>query len=102
MIVLIANLRARTGRRADLVAALDAIRVDAADEPGTLVFAVHTARDDADVVVCYEAYRDDEAMATHREGGALGALMEHIGDLTDGPPVVTYVSLVGATGLTGA
>lgn len=91
MIVLTATLRARPGRRAELAAFLDAIRVDTDDEPGTLTFLVHTARDDDRTVVCYEAYVDDEAMVHHREGRALQALMAAFADLVDGPPEIVYL-----------
>jgi quinol monooxygenase YgiN len=91
VIVLLATLHARPGRREDLTRMLDAIRVDAESEPGTLTFAVHTVRDDADAVVCYEAYADADAMTRHREGPALQALMAVIGDLIEGAPQITYL-----------
>jgi quinol monooxygenase YgiN len=96
MIVLTATLRARPGRRDALVAGLDAIRVEAEHEPGTLTFAVHTARDDDRLVVCYEAYADEAAMATHREGRALRALMAVIGDLIEGAPEIVYLEPVSS------
>jgi quinol monooxygenase YgiN len=91
VIVLTATLRAQPGRRAELAALLDAIRVDTDDEPGTLTFLVHTARDDDRTVVCYEAYADDEAMVCHREGHALQELVAAFGDLVDGPPEIVYL-----------
>lgn len=96
MIVLMATLRARAGRRAELTRGLDAIRAEAEHEPGTLTFAVHTARDDDDVVVCYEAYADEAAMAAHRQGRALQALMAVIGDLIDGAPEIVYLEPVSS------
>ncbi len=91
MIVLTATLRARPGRRAELAAMLDAIRVDTDAEPGTLSFLVHTARDDDRTVVCYEAYADDAAMDRHREGRAVQDLMAAFGNLVDGPPEIVYL-----------
>lgn len=91
MIVLTATLRARPGRREELAALLAAIADDAADEPGTLTFLVHTARDDEHAVVCFERYADADAMAVHREGRALQALMAAMGDLVDGPPEIVYL-----------
>ena len=96
MIVIFAKLTARPGRRDELARGLDAIREEAESEPGTLVFTVHTARDDDHTVLCYEVYRDEAAMAEHREGDALLALMDVIGDLVDGAPEITYVTPVGA------
>ena len=100
MIVIFAKLTAQPGQRDELTRGLDTIRVDAESEPGTLVFTVHTARDNDDVVLCYEVYRDEAAMAEHREGKALLAFMDGIGDLIAGAPEITYAQVVGATGVT--
>ena len=96
MIVIFAKLTAQPGKRNELALALDAIRAEAESEPGTLVFTVHTARDNDDGVLCYEVYRDEAAMAEHREGRALLALMDVIGDLIEGAPELSYVTPVGA------
>ena len=99
MIVIFATLHAKPGRRDELARGLDAIRVEAETEPGTLVFAVHNARDDENVVLCYEAYRDEAAIAAHREGRALRTLMDTIDGLIDGPPELHYATVVGITGI---
>jgi len=91
VITLTATLRARPGQRDRLAALLGAIADDAEDEPGTLAFWVHTARDDDTTVVCFERYSDDAAMVVHREGAALQALMAELPDLVEGPPVVVYL-----------
>ena len=96
MIVIFAKLTAKPGRRAELAQGLDAIREETESEPGTLVFTVHTARDHDDIVLCYEVYRDEAAMAEHREGKALLAFMEVIGDLIEGAPELYYVMPIGA------
>jgi quinol monooxygenase YgiN len=96
MVVIFAMLTAQSGKRDELTRGLDAIRAEAEHEPGTLVFTVHTARDDENVVLCYEVYRDADAMADHRKGQALLALMDVIGDLTAGPPQLHYANVVGA------
>lgn len=99
MIVIFAALHAKSGRRAELTRGLDAIRAEAESEPGTLAFAVHIARDDENLVLCYEAYRDDDAIAAHREGRALLALMDSIGEMIDGPPEIQYATMVGGVGV---
>ena len=99
MIVVYAAMRAKAGKREELVRVLDAVRVEATDEPGTLVFAVHTVADDDATVVCYEAYRDEEAQAAHRAGAAFGDMVATVGNLLDGPATVTTLELVGSTGL---
>ena len=72
-------------------AGVDDVLALAADEPGTLTFLVHTARDDEDTVVCFERYADDAAMVAHREGRALQAFMAVMGDLVAGPPEIVYL-----------
>jgi quinol monooxygenase YgiN len=96
VIVIFGKLTAQPGKRDELVRGLDAIRVDAESEPGTLVFTVHTARDHDDVVLCYEVYRDQAAMDDHRQGRSLLAFMDVIGDLIAGAPELYYVTPVGA------
>ncbi len=70
-IVIFTRLTAQPGRRAELLAAFAPLLDAVADEPGTEVFVMHTARDDADVVLFYEVYRDEVALATHRESEAV-------------------------------
>jgi quinol monooxygenase YgiN len=96
VVVIFAKLTAQPGKRDELARGLDAIRQEAESEPGTLVFTVHTARDQDDVVLCYEVYRDEAAMAEHRQGRALLAFMDVVGDLIAGAPEITYVTPVGA------
>ena len=89
-IVIFTRLTAIPGRRAELLAAFAPLVDAVAGEPGTEVFVMHTARDDADVVLFYEAYRDEAALATHRESEAVQAVVPRLGDLLAGPPEITY------------
>jgi quinol monooxygenase YgiN len=75
-------MRAHPGRRAEL---LDLLRelVDAAatDEPGTLVYVMHQADDDPDVVVSYELFADEDALEAHKASPVVAAVMPRLGDL---------------------
>jgi quinol monooxygenase YgiN len=75
-------MRAHPGRRAEL---LDLLRelVDAAasDEPGTLVYVMHEAVDDPDVVVSYELFADDAALVAHRDSPAVTSVMPRLNEL---------------------
>ena len=64
--------------------------------PSTAILALDHDDDNDDGVLCYEVYRDEAAMAEHREGTALLALMDVIADLIAGAPDITYVTPVGA------
>jgi len=75
-------MRAHPGRRAEL---LDLLRelVDAAatDEPGTLVYVMHEADDDPDVVVSYELFADEDALEAHKASPVVAAVMPRLGAL---------------------
>ena len=75
-------MRAHPGRRAEL---LDLLRelVDAAatNEPGTLVYVMHEADDDPDVVVSYELFADEDALEAHKASRAVASVMPRLGPL---------------------
>lgn len=99
MIVILSRLTAVPGRRADLLAAFDELHDAVAGETGTEIFAMHEARDDEDVVVFYEVYRDDAALTEHRESPAVKALVARLGDLVAGPPEITYLEPIRLKGI---
>ena len=89
-IVIFTRLTAVPGGRAGLLAAFAPLIDAVAGEPGTEVFAMHTARDDPDVVLFYEAYHDEAALAMHRESEAVQAVIPRLDDLLARPPEITY------------
>ena len=50
----------------------------AANEPGTLVYAMHEAADDADTVVSYELFADNAALEAHKASPAVAAAMPRL------------------------
>jgi quinol monooxygenase YgiN len=98
-IVIFSRLRARPGRRDDLVAAFGALHDAVAAETGTSVFAMHVATDDPDVVLFYEAYADDAALERHQQGDALREVVPQLSELLAQAPEITYASPVRAKGL---
>jgi quinol monooxygenase YgiN len=98
-VVIFTRLQARPGRRADLLAAFDELH-DAVDaEDGTLVFAMHEAAGEPDVVLFYEVYADDRALATHRESAAVRAVVPRLDGLLAGAPLITYAVPARAKGI---
>ena len=93
-IVIVTRLRAQPGRRDELLGAFDGLHDAVGGEPGTTVFTMHVARDDPDVVMFHEVYRDADALAAHRESPAVRALVGSLGELLAGPPEVTYLEPV--------
>jgi quinol monooxygenase YgiN len=55
------------GRRAELVAALLAVRPSREDEPGLLEYSLHLPADDDDQVWYFARYRDAKAIVDHKD-----------------------------------
>jgi quinol monooxygenase YgiN len=91
-VVIFTRLTAVPGRRDELVAALEALSDVARREPGAETFVVHPARDEPDVVLGYEVFRDDAALAEHRASAAVAAIGPRLEALLASPPEITYAS----------
>ena len=89
-VVIFTRLTAKPGRREELLAVLDELGVATSAEPGCDTFVTHPARDQADVVLGYEVFRDDEAVAAHRATEAVRIARERLDDLLAEPPVIDY------------
>ncbi len=98
-IVIFTRLRAAPGHVEQVMAALEALHEGASDEPGTLAFAVHVAADEPNLLLCYEVYADDDALAAHRGSDAVRDAVRSFGELLDGAPEVTYAHLVRGKGV---
>jgi quinol monooxygenase YgiN len=53
--------------RAEVAEMLRKLAEASRQEPGCLSYTPHQLQDDPDTVLLYEQYRDDEALAAHRE-----------------------------------
>jgi quinol monooxygenase YgiN len=89
-IVIFTRLTAAPGKRAALRDVLDQLAVSTRAEPGNEMFGIHEARDEPDVMLGYEVFRDDEALAAHRATEAVAQARERLDDLLAEPPVITY------------
>ncbi len=89
-IVIFTRLTARPGERDRLVAELERFGAAVRDEPGNEAFVVHAARDLPDVVLGYEVFVDDDALAEHRASDATADMTARLPDLLAGPPEITY------------
>lgn len=87
-VAVVAKLRARPGRGADLVAALLPLFDGLAQLPGTPVFCIHEANDDPDTVVFYELHRDEVAFRA-ADDAAAASLGEGLDHLLAQPPEIT-------------
>lgn len=80
MIVVTAVMSATPGNGDALVKAMKAMAVEVEKEPGNHCYLVHQSVDNADTVLIYEQYTDQDALAVHREhlkelGGGLKGLL---------------------------
>jgi quinol monooxygenase YgiN len=93
---LFAKFTAAPGKLDELVAALAPLLDHVGGEPGTEVYAMHTA-DDA--VWFYEVYEDEDAFKTHSASDALKAAFGRTAGLTEGRPEILMGAPVGGKGV---
>ena len=91
-VVIFTRLNAQPGRRDELLAELEVFGLVVRAEPGNEAFAVHAARDLPDVVVGYEVFSDEAALAQHRASDETAAMTERLPALLAGPPEITYAT----------
>ncbi|HEY8216028.1 MAG TPA: putative quinol monooxygenase [Acidimicrobiia bacterium] len=88
--IIFTRLTARPGRVDELRAVLEELAVATRAEPGCEVFVVHPARDEPDVLLGYEVFTDDPALAAHRATDAVATARARLDDLLVEPPTITY------------
>ena len=64
------QIQIKPGRRDEYLNLLKPLCRRVEQEPGTLVYLLHTDRDDPDSVWLYARFRDDEALAAHLSSNA--------------------------------
>lgn len=97
-IAAVAKLVAQPGRRDELVNALKALIDATADEPGTLMYTLHTQKDDDNTVWFYELYADQAALSAHSHSEAMKAVGGALGGLLGGAPEITLLTPVVGKG----
>jgi quinol monooxygenase YgiN len=93
---LFAKFKAAHGKLDELVAALQPLLDHVGAEPGTEVYAMHTA-DDA--VWFYEVYKDEDAFKAHSGSDAMKAAFGRTAGLTEGRPEILMGAPVGGKGV---
>ena len=81
-VVVVATIRPLPDRRAEVIAALEAViaRVHAEDD-GCLLYALHEGRDR---LIMVEKWSTGEALAAHGRGGAIAELGKQLDGLVEG------------------
>lgn len=98
-IAVLAKITAKEGQRDALVAEFEKLLGAVESEEGTLIYALHTAADDPDVVWFYELYADQESLATHGKSEAMKAAGPSLGPLMAGRPELIMLNPHAAKGI---
>lgn len=69
------------------------------NEPGTLVYALHTDDGDANVLYFYELYSDGDSLKSHGGSDTMKTVGRALRDVTAGRPEIIMMSPVRAKGL---
>jgi quinol monooxygenase YgiN len=89
-VVIFTRLTAKPGRRDELLAALETLGVATRAEPGADTFVVHAARDEPDVVLGYEVFVDEDALAMHRASEPVATIGPRLTELLAVAPEIGY------------
>ncbi len=76
VIALVARYLVRAGMAEEVAGILRQFAPLALGEPGCAAFSVHVALDDPRRILLYEQYRDEAALAAHRETGHYRSVIE--------------------------
>lgn len=98
-IAVLAKLPVQPGKRDEFVAAFASMFPVAEDEPGTLVYVLHTDDKDENLVWVYEQYHDEAALNEHSGSDGMKAAIGAFGPLLAGRPEIIRLTPVQATGL---
>ena len=88
MIVLVATLKAKSGKEATLEAALKSVIPSVERESGTLQYILHRSQHDPGKFLFYEKYRDKAALDFHGSTPYLKELFEKLTDLLEDTPSI--------------
>jgi len=85
MVSFIVRMKFPTEDRAEIAEALRALTAASRREPGCVSYIPHQLAEEPDTVVIYEQYRDDAALAAHRDSEhfknyAVGVLYQKMRD----------------------
>jgi quinol monooxygenase YgiN len=98
-VAMLAKLPVQPGKRDEFITAFSSMFPVVDDEPGTLVYALHTDDADPDLVWVYELYSDEEALAVHGSSDGMKAAIAAFGPLLAGRPELIRLTPVQAAGI---
>ena len=99
MILLLAELTARTSSVVEVEDVLRELVEVTRDEPGNIAYAVHRPRDDNGRFLLYELYVDQAACDAHLTRAPVKAALTRLVPLLLGPPEITFCTTVATSGI---
>jgi quinol monooxygenase YgiN len=97
---LFVKMVAQPGKRDDMIAALETMLPQVAQEEGTLVYSFHLDAGDENTVWIFELYTDADALGVHGGSEAMANCFGLLGDLFAEPPMMVMATpTAGAKGL---
>jgi quinol monooxygenase YgiN len=97
---LFVKMVAQPGKRDEVVAALETMLPQVAQEEGTLVYSFHLDAGDENTVWVFELYTDGDALAAHGGSDAMKSCFGTLGPLFAEPPMMVMATpTAGAKGL---
>ena len=100
-VAIVARVTVREGRADEYLTAFVPLLEQAEKEPGTLLYAVHRAKDDPHVFCTTEIYADDDAFTVHRSSAVHAAASPVFTELITASDVMIGETLM-AKGLSGS
>jgi quinol monooxygenase YgiN len=80
-VAVLARVKAKEGKGAELVAAFRPVFELVESEPGTLFYILHRSKDDPDLFWVSELYANDDAFAAHSGSDAMAAATPALAEL---------------------
>ncbi len=102
MYVLTVELTAQTGQRAALAALLEGMTRTASLEPGVLFYGVNQSRDQRDLFVLCEMYKDEAAFDAHMQLPAIQSALSQFESLLAAAPSIRRCDSLFASPLRSA
>lgn len=80
-VALLTRIKAKAGKGDELIAASQPLFEQVENEPGTLLYVMHRAKDDPDTFWFAELYTDDDAFAAHSGSEVMAKAAPALGNL---------------------
>lgn len=99
MLLLLAELATKPAHTSEVETILRELVDFAANEPGTLYYAVHRQQDQPQTLIVVEQYRDRVACDAHLQSAPVQEALRRFENLLSAPPTIRFADTLAATGI---